>query len=103
MARARSHARALPSWNHAVHAFAEAILDLTLHLRGESSVVDPGIAQELCSVSFGAEELILFGTEEQKERWMKPLASGRQIAAFALTEPQAGSDAGTRSEIPTQK
>jgi alkylation response protein AidB-like acyl-CoA dehydrogenase len=30
--------------------------------------VDPGIAQELCSLSFGAEELLLFGTEEQKKK-----------------------------------
>ena len=37
--------------------------------------VDPGIAQELCSVSFGAEELILFGTEEQKNHLRKVLRS----------------------------
>jgi len=34
-----------------------------------------------------------FGTDEQKERWLRPLASGRWIGSFALTEPQAGSDA----------
>ncbi len=43
--------------------------------------------------SIGLRALELFGTEEQKERWMPPLARGEKIAAFALTEPLAGSDA----------
>ena len=54
--------------------------------------VDPGIAQELCSLSFGAEELILFGTEEQKKKWLPPLFTGNAIMGFAITEPDAGSD-----------
>jgi acyl-CoA dehydrogenase len=54
--------------------------------------VDPGIAQELCSITFGAEELLLFGTEEQKKRWLPPLFSGNAIMGFAITEPDAGSD-----------
>ncbi|HXG09363.1 MAG TPA: acyl-CoA dehydrogenase family protein [Gemmataceae bacterium] len=43
--------------------------------------------------SIGLRALVLFGTEEQKRRWLPPLCSGQQLAAFALTEPQAGSDA----------
>lgn len=43
--------------------------------------------------SIGLRGLELFGTPEQKARWMHPLARGEQIAAFALTEPEAGSDA----------
>ncbi|MBL8890908.1 MAG: acyl-CoA dehydrogenase family protein [Planctomycetaceae bacterium] len=43
--------------------------------------------------SIGLRALELFGTQEQKKRWMRPLASGEKIAAFALTEPEAGSDA----------
>jgi alkylation response protein AidB-like acyl-CoA dehydrogenase len=43
--------------------------------------------------SIGIRALLLFGTEEQKRRWLPELASGRKLAAFALTEPQAGSDA----------
>ena len=35
-----------------------------------------------------------FGTDAQKERWLKPLASGAQLGCFCLTEPQVGSDAG---------
>ena len=51
--------------------------------------------------SIGLRGLELFGSEEQKDRWMKPLATGQQMAAFALTEPEAGSDASnvqTRAE-----
>jgi alkylation response protein AidB-like acyl-CoA dehydrogenase len=43
--------------------------------------------------SIGIRALLLFGTEEQKKRWLPPLVSGQQLAAFALTEPEAGSDA----------
>ncbi len=43
--------------------------------------------------SIGLKGLILFGTEEQKKRWLPKLAAGEMIAAFALTEPEAGSDA----------
>ena len=52
--------------------------------------------------SIGLRALELFGTAEQKSKWMEPLMSGRQLAAFALTEPQAGSDASnvrTRAEL----
>src|SRR5690606_24350203 len=34
-----------------------------------------------------------YGTEEQKEKYLKPLAAGMQIGAFCLSEPEAGSDA----------
>jgi alkylation response protein AidB-like acyl-CoA dehydrogenase len=44
--------------------------------------------------SIGVRALLLFGTKEQQAKWLPPLVSGRQLAAFALTEPQAGSDAG---------
>jgi acyl-CoA dehydrogenase len=43
--------------------------------------------------SVGSEPVLLFGTEEQKRRWLPELAQGRKLAAFALTEPDAGSDA----------
>ena len=43
--------------------------------------------------SVGSEPIVLFGTEEQKRRWLPELAQGRKLAAFALTEPEAGSDA----------
>ncbi len=43
--------------------------------------------------SVGMRALLLFGTPEQKRRWLPPLVHGEQLAAFALTEPEAGSDA----------
>lgn len=43
--------------------------------------------------SIGMRALELFGTDEQKERWLKPLTTGDKIAGFALTEAAAGSDA----------
>lgn len=43
--------------------------------------------------SIGLKALILYGSEEQKRKWLPKLASGEMIAAFALTEPEAGSDA----------
>jgi acyl-CoA dehydrogenase family member 9 len=43
--------------------------------------------------SIGYKGIALFGSEEQKERWLPDLAAGRKLAGFALTEPQAGSDA----------
>src|SRR6266702_11555 len=43
--------------------------------------------------STGLRALLLFGTAEQKRRWLPPLARGEQLAAFALTEAEAGSDA----------
>jgi alkylation response protein AidB-like acyl-CoA dehydrogenase len=43
--------------------------------------------------SIGMRALLLFGTEQQKQKWLPDLVSGRKLAAFALTEPEAGSDA----------
>ncbi|HYV34577.1 MAG TPA: acyl-CoA dehydrogenase family protein [Gemmataceae bacterium] len=43
--------------------------------------------------SIGIRALLLFGSEEQKKRWLPGLVNGTQLAAFALTEEQAGSDA----------
>ncbi|MGQ0634456.1 MAG: acyl-CoA dehydrogenase family protein [Planctomycetaceae bacterium] len=43
--------------------------------------------------SIGVRSVLMFGNDRQKERWLRPLCSGEQIAAFALTEPEAGSDA----------
>ncbi len=43
--------------------------------------------------SIGMRALLLFGTDEQKRKWLPDLVSGRKLAAFALTEREAGSDA----------
>lgn len=43
--------------------------------------------------SIGYKGILLFGTEEQKAKYLPDLASGRKFAAFCLTEPSSGSDA----------
>ena len=48
-------------------------------------------------VSLGASPIYLFGTEEQKEKYLVPLARGERLWGFGLTEPGAGSDAGATS------
>jgi short-chain 2-methylacyl-CoA dehydrogenase len=45
-------------------------------------------------LTIGSMPLIAFGTEAQKERWLRPLATGQKLGSFGLTEPGAGSDAG---------
>ncbi len=52
-------------------------------------------------VTIGSLPLYLFGDDDQRERWLRPLAEGRALGAFGLTEPDAGSDArgiSTRAE-----
>src|SRR5271169_4408702 len=44
-------------------------------------------------VTIGSLPLLLFGNDSQRERWLRPLAEGRVLGAFGLTEPDAGSDA----------
>jgi alkylation response protein AidB-like acyl-CoA dehydrogenase len=44
-------------------------------------------------VTIGSLPLYLFGTNVQRERWLRPLAEGKALGAFGLTEPDAGSDA----------
>ncbi|MFN4225687.1 MAG: acyl-CoA dehydrogenase family protein [Hyphomonas sp.] len=45
------------------------------------------------NIGIGSQALVLFGTEAQKQKWLPGIASGDLIASFALTEPEAGSDA----------
>jgi short-chain 2-methylacyl-CoA dehydrogenase len=67
--------------------YALAIEELT---RVDSSVAITVAAH--CSL--GTMPIFLFGSKAQKERWLPDLCSGRRLAAFGLTEPEAGSDAG---------
>ena len=61
----------------------------------EIARVDASLAITLeAGVGLGANPIHHFGTEEQKERWLPDLLAGRALAAFALTEPDSGSDAG---------
>ena len=54
--------------------------------------VDPGLGGSIMCQAFGAEMLLLYGTEEQKERYLTSVCNGGKIAALAVTEPDAGSD-----------
>jgi len=69
----------------------------------ELARVDSSLAITLAAhTSLGTMPILLFGDDEQKRRWLPELASGRRLAAFGLTEPGAGSDAGasqTRAEL----
>jgi short-chain 2-methylacyl-CoA dehydrogenase len=65
--------------------------------------VDQSIGITLSAgVGLGINPILTFGTVEQKQRWLPDLVAGRALAAFGLTEPGAGSDAGatrTRAEL----
>jgi alkylation response protein AidB-like acyl-CoA dehydrogenase len=65
----------------------------------ELSKVDPSVGISVAAHnSLCSNHIYKFGSEEQKKRWLIPLASGKKIGAWSLTEPGAGSDAaGTRS------
>ncbi|MGB8002911.1 MAG: acyl-CoA dehydrogenase family protein, partial [Gaiellaceae bacterium] len=76
-------------------SYAIAIEELT---RVDSSVAITVAAHH----SLGTLPIYYFGTDEQKREWLPDLASGKKLAAFGLTEPDAGSDAGasrTRAEL----
>ncbi|SUZ67807.1 uncharacterized protein METZ01_LOCUS20661 [marine metagenome] len=57
----------------------------------------------LAHLALGAACVARFGTDEQKERLLTPLASGKAVAAFALTEPSGGSDAAALQTTATEK
>jgi alkylation response protein AidB-like acyl-CoA dehydrogenase len=60
----------------------------------EISRADAGVGVTLAvHTSAGTLPIVMFGTEEQKVRWVPPLARGERIGCFALTEPETGSDA----------
>src|SRR6266851_2094126 len=67
-------------------AFTLCIDELAQACASTSVIVD-------VHTSVGSEPILLFGTDEQKRRWLPRLASGELLGAFALTEPAAGSDA----------
>ena len=77
-------------------SYAIAIEELT---RVDSSVAITVAAH----TSLGTMPIFLFGSDDQKERWLGDLASGRRLAAFGLTEPDAGSDAGASRTTAEQR
>jgi acyl-CoA dehydrogenase len=67
-------------------AFAICIEELAQACASTAVIID-------VHTSVGTEPILLFGSEEQKRRWLPRLASGELLGAFALTEPASGSDA----------
>jgi alkylation response protein AidB-like acyl-CoA dehydrogenase len=62
---------------------------------------EPGLGQIFSQTTFGAQELLMYGSEEQKKKYLPPLVKGDWVMGFAITEPEAGSDtasATTRAE-----
>lgn len=60
----------------------------------ELARVDPSVCLSIAAHNgLGAAHIAMFGTEQQKQRYLVPLATGRQLAAWGLTEASAGSDA----------
>jgi alkylation response protein AidB-like acyl-CoA dehydrogenase len=72
---------------------------------GQSYTLFASIVEELCracastglildvNISLCGEPIMMFGTEEQKQKYLTPLATGAKLGALAMTEPEAGSDA----------
>jgi short/branched chain acyl-CoA dehydrogenase len=61
----------------------------------ELARIDSSVAITLAAhTSLGTMPIYLFGSDEQRQKWIPPLAGGERLAAFGLTEPDAGSDAG---------
>lgn len=69
------------------------VLDLVL-VTEELSRICGGISLAVAATALGTFPIMLSGNDEQKQRFLPDLAAGNKLAAFGLTEPDAGSDAG---------
>ena len=72
----------------------KGVLDLCIIIE-ELSKACAGVAVTYAASSLGTYPIILFGTEEQKKKYLPQIAKGEKLTAFALTESDAGSDAGS--------
>jgi butyryl-CoA dehydrogenase len=72
--------------------FATSVFNLCLATE-EFSRACGGIAVCYAASALGTFPIVLFGTDQQKKKYLPDLASGKKVAAFAITEPEAGSDA----------
>ncbi|MHB1845264.1 MAG: acyl-CoA dehydrogenase [Deltaproteobacteria bacterium] len=53
--------------------------------------------------SLYCDPVLKYGTDEQRERWLRPFASGERLGCFALTEPEAGSDAAAQKTVAVKR
>jgi len=72
--------------------FANSVMNLCLATE-EFSRACGGIAVCYAASALGTFPIVLFGNDEQKKKYLPDLAKGKKVAAFAITEPEAGSDA----------
>lgn len=77
------------------------VMDLSIAVE-ELSKVCSGIALSLAATALGTFPIILYGNDEQKQKYLPCVASGQSLAAFALTEANAGSDAGAIATTATK-
>ena len=63
-----------------------------LVVREQLYAADPGIAEAITGSMFGCEIIAADGTEEQAERWVRPVTNGEFVTGAAMTEPDGGSD-----------
>ncbi|MGA2517800.1 MAG: acyl-CoA dehydrogenase family protein [Thermodesulfobacteriota bacterium] len=82
--------------------FGGGILEYCL-VAEELSRVCLGIATSIVASGLGAMPILLFGSPEQKKKYLPDIAKGKRLAAFGLTEADAGSDAGSIRTIATRK
>jgi butyryl-CoA dehydrogenase len=70
------------------------VMDLCIAVE-ELSKACGGISLAVAATALGTFPILLFGNEEQKQKYLPDIAKGKKLAAFAITEPEAGSDAGS--------
>ncbi len=73
--------------------FGGGVFDLCLVIEQLSRICSAVAVSYACN-GLGSYPIIMYGSEEQKQKFLPDVASGKKIAAFGLTEPNAGSDAG---------
>jgi alkylation response protein AidB-like acyl-CoA dehydrogenase len=72
--------------------FGGGVFELCLAVE-ELSKIDGGISLAMAATALGTFPILLFGTDEQKKKYLPDIAAGKKLAAFGLTEANAGSDA----------
>ena len=72
--------------------FGSGVFGLVLVVE-ELCKVDGGVALALAATALGTFPILLGASDEQKKKYLPDIASGKKLAAFGLTEPEAGSDA----------
>ena len=74
------------------------VLDLCIVVE-EISRVCGGMGVGFAVNALGSFPILISGTEEQKQRWLPPIASGEKLIAFGISEKASGSDAGSKTNV----